>query len=464
MRLALPLLALIAAAPAAAATDWNATAREMLAHAIAVPTVEGRGRVPELARWFGERFRAAGWAADDIHVLPYAPDPKNQTAALIVRWPAAGKPAGKPLLLMGHLDVVEAKREDWSLDPFALTERDGYLYGRGVADMKGPAVAMVTALLKLRAAGFRPGRDIVLLFTGDEETAGKGAELAATDWRRWTDADLALNADGGGGAFLADGSSRGFTLQSAEKSYADYTLTVRNKGGHSSKPRADNAIYQLAHALDRIEAYRFEPALNETTRAYFQAQQAMDQGPLGAAMRAWLTNPADAKAADAIEADLLTVGLTRTRCVATMLAGGHAPNALPQLATANVNCRILPGVAPAVIRDELQRAVADPGVVVTMGEALPAGDASPLRADVLKAYADAVHARFPKAPIIPEMSTGATDAPPFRGSGVPVYGADGAWIVTPEDERAHGRDERLPTTAFYGDIAHWEAMVRSLAR
>ena len=463
MRSLVPVLALLSAAAGAATPDWDATARDMLAHAIAVPTVEGRGRVPELARWFGERFRAAGWAADDIHVLPYAPDPKNPTAALIVRWPASGKPAARPLLVMGHMDVVEAKREDWTLDPFVLTEKDGYLYGRGVQDMKGQDVALVTALLKLRAEGFRPKRDIVLLLTGDEETSGQGAELAATTWRKWTDADLALNADAGGGTFLADGTSRGFTLQSAEKSYADYTLAVRNKGGHSSRPRPDNAIYQLTHALERVEAFRFKPALNDTSRAYFQAQQAMDHGPLGDAMRAWLRNPADNKAADAIEADPLATGLTRTRCVATMLAGGHAPNALPQLATATVNCRILPGVDPAAIRDELQRAVADPGVAVTMGEALPAGEASPLRPDVVKAYTEAVHARFPQAPIVPEMSTGATDAPPFRRSGVPVYGTDGIWIVTPEDERAHGRDERVPTKAFYGDIAHWSAMLRSLA-
>jgi acetylornithine deacetylase/succinyl-diaminopimelate desuccinylase-like protein len=444
-------------------TDWHAKAREIFQHAIEIPTVEGRGKVPELAQYLADQYRAAGWADSDIHVLPYDATPTNHTAALIVRWPAA-KPAGrKPILLMAHMDVVEARREDWSMDPFKLTEQDGYYYGRGTSDIKQGVTAVTTALLQLKAQGFRPTRDIVVLFTGDEETSGQGAVLGATEWRRWTEAEFALNSDGGGGGFAPDGKPIGFTLQTAEKTYSMYSFTARNRGGHSSKPRPDNAIYQLAHAIERLEAYRFEPVLNETTRAYFSERQKSERGPLGDAMRAWLANPKDGRAADAIEADPGEVGLTRTRCVATRLEGGHADNALPQLARVTVNCRIMPGVEPAAVRDELERLVADPGIKVERTDDQAMSLASPLRPDVVAAYTASVHRRFPTAPIMPEMSTGASDARPFRVAGIPVYGVDGSWGVIPDDMRAHGRDERLPVQAFYEDIDHWVDMLTALA-
>src|SRR3954447_21883784 len=264
MRLAFALgLGLLSTAALAQppADPWKARALEIYSHAIEVPTVEGRGRVPELAQWLADQYKAGGWADSDIHVLPYDANPGNHTAALIVRWPAA-KPSGKkPILLMAHMDVVEAKPEDWSpgLDPFKFLEKDGYFYGRGTSDIKEGVTAVTTALLKLRAAGFQPTRDIIVFFTGDEETSGNGARLGATEWRKWTEAEFGLNSDGGGGGVTADGRPLGFTLQTAEKTYAMYTLTVRNKGGHSSKPRPDNAIYQLSHALEKLEVYRFTP-------------------------------------------------------------------------------------------------------------------------------------------------------------------------------------------------------------
>jgi acetylornithine deacetylase/succinyl-diaminopimelate desuccinylase-like protein len=445
------------------ADPWVARGRAMLEHAINIPTVAGREKVPELANYLAGEFRKAGWAEADLHVIPYEGEGHNKTAALIMRWPAVGTPKGKPILLMGHMDVVEAKRADWTIDPFTFVEKDGYYYGRGTADIKGPTVAMLTALLKMKAAGYKPKRDLVVLLTGDEETQEIGAKLAATDWRKWTDADYGLNADAGGGAFAADGRPLGFGLQTAEKTFADYTLTVRNKGGHSSRPRPDNAIYQLAHALERIEAYRFQPALNETTRAYYQVRQQDEKGPLGDAMRAWLKDPSDGKAADVIEADPLEVGSTRTRCVATLLSGGHADNALPQLATANINCRILPGVSPDAIKTELEAAIHDPGVAVTRADDNVGTAASPLRPDVVGAFTAAVHARFPTSKIVPQMSAGATDGAKFRAVGIPVYGVDGAWGISPEDERAHGRDERLPVKAFADDIAHWDGMLSRLA-
>lgn len=464
MRIAILTAALFASATAFAAADnrWHTKAREMLEHSVAIPTVAGRGKMSELAQYLADQYRAAGWADGDIHVMPYDAAPDNKTAALIVRWPAAGQPTAKPILLLAHMDVVEARAEDWSMDPFTMVEKDGYFYGRGTSDDKMGVVAVTTALLQLKAQGFKPRRDIVVFFTGDEETTGRGAVLGATQWRHLLDAEYGLNADGGGGGFTREKRPIGFTLQTAEKTYADYTFTTHNAGGHSSKPRPDNAIYELSEALDRLGKYRFEPALNETTRAYFSERQKREQGALGDAMRAWLKNPADGAAADAIEADPGEVGLTRTRCVATMLSGGHAPNALPQMAKATVNCRILPGVSPDAIRDELRK-IAGAKVEVTRLDDYRTSLDSPLRADVLQAYTESVHARFPDAPVIPEMSTGASDARPFRENGIPIYGVDGSWGIVPDDVRAHGRDERLPVQALDDDVDHWVRMVSKLA-
>jgi acetylornithine deacetylase/succinyl-diaminopimelate desuccinylase-like protein len=330
--------------------------------------------------------------------------------------------------------------------------------------MKDGIVGITEAMINLKAAGFKPKRDIVVLFTGDEETNGIGATKGATEWRELLgNPEFGLNADGGGGGFAPDGSMVGFTMQTAEKTFAGYTLTVRNRGGHSSKPRKDNAIYSLAHALDKIEAYRFTPMMNETTRAYFEGRQKMEKGPLGDAMRAWLANPKDDAAADAIEASESEVGLTRTRCVATRLFAGHADNALPQLATAMINCRIFPGIDPNANKAELERIVADPEVVVTRNDEYVASLASPLRPDVSAAYAKAIHALHPGMLIFPEMSTGASDARPFRVAGIPVYGTNGGWVIVPVDYRAHGKDERLPIQSLYDNVVHWQIMLSELA-
>jgi acetylornithine deacetylase/succinyl-diaminopimelate desuccinylase-like protein len=445
--------------------EWEARAREIYRTAVETPTVKGReGENLKLANYLASKFREAGWAESDIHVLPYASVPGTDTAAIIARWPAAGTPTKKPILILAHMDVVDALASDWTTDPFKLVEKDGYFYGRGSGDDKGGLVPSMVALMKLRASGFRPNRDIVVLFTGDEETQGRGAELGATEWRKWTDAEFALNADGGGGAFTRDGKPLGYGLQTSEKTYQSYFFRVRNPGGHSSRPRPDNAIYQLADALKKLQSHRFEPALNETTKVYF-TERAKQEGnsELGNAMRAWVADPTDGAAADRIENDPLEVGLTRTRCVATRLKGGHADNALPQLAEATVNCRILPGVQPATIEAELKQLVG-PGVEITPDE--DAGrptPVSPLRADVVGAYTRAVHARFPGAQIIPQMSTGATDGLEFRARGIPVYGVDGGWGVSPDDERAHGKDERIPVQSLWDSTLHWESMIRDLA-
>lgn len=458
MRL-VPLLlsAAFISSPALAATDWHAEGRAILEKAISIPTVQERAdpRMGELTSYLKGKFEAAG--ITDISIQPYL-----NTQAMIVRWKAAGKPSKKPILLLGHMDVVEAKREDWERDPFKMVEEDGYLYGRGSTDMKNGITAITVALLRLKAEGFKPKRDIVVLFTGDEETGGKGAELGSTEWRKLTDAEYALNADAGGGAFLKDGTALGFGLQTSEKMYQSFTFTVKNPGGHSSRPRPDNAIYELATALKKLESHRFTPALNETTRAYFKARATQEKGPLGDAMRRWLANESDGAAADIIEADPTEVGSTRTRCVATRLTGGHADNALPQMAQATVNCRILPGITAKDVQSELQATVGS-GVEVVPTLASHPSPASPLRPDVVKAYTDSVHKRHPGVLIIPQMSAGATDGLYFRTTGMPVYGVDGTWIVSPEDERAHGRDERVPIKSFNENLDHWHDLLTALA-
>ena len=456
------------AAPPALSPQRAAATRAMFEQVVNTPTVIGRHQVPVMANYLADQFKAAGFPAADVHVMPYhtasATTGEDDTAALIVRWRAFGTPKAKPILLLGHMDVVEAKREDSTTDPFKLTERDGYYYGRGTIDMKDGITGITQAMIDLKASGFKPTRDIVVLFTGDEETNGLGAEKGSSEWLDLLGhPEYGLNADGGGGATTPNGTPVGFAMQTAEKTFAGYTLTVRNRGGHSSKPRKDNAIYSLAHALDKIEGYRFEPMLNDTTRTYFTARAKMESGALGTAMRSWLANPKDGAAADAVEASETEVGLTRTRCVATRLFAGHADNALPQLATGMINCRIFPGIDPNAIQAELGRVVADPEVVVSRNDKYVASLASPLRPDVTAAFSRAVTALHPAFATFPEMSTGASDARSFRVAGIPVYGTNGAMVVIPTDLRAHGKDERLPIKSLTENVIHWKLLLSDLA-
>ena len=444
---------------------WQAKTKALFEKAIEIPTVAGRGQVPAMAELLSRELQAAGFAPGDIRIMPHEGLPGNKTVSLIARW-RADRPTAKPIMLLGHMDVVEAKREDWKRDPFEFVEEDGYFYGRGAYDNKAGVIGATTAILKLRQAGWKPKRDLILFFTGDEETAMTGASKGASEWRPLLESEYVLNTDGGGGAFTRDGKPLGYGLQTAEKTYQSYSLTVRNKGGHSSRPRPDNAIYELATALKKLEAHRFEPMLNETSRAYFTARAKQEgNSALGNAIRAWLADPNDGKAADAIEANELETGLTRTRCVATMLEGGHADNALPQMARATVNCRIMPGVDPRTVEAELGR-IAGPGVTIEKVPSLGgmSTPTSPLRADVTNAYTAAVRRLHgPGVDVVPIMSTGATDGLWFRAAGIPVYGVDGTWVISPEDERAHGLDERVPVRAMYDNVVFWETVLKDLA-
>jgi len=313
--------------PTKLAPAWQAKTRELFKQAIEIPSVHNRGQTQRVAELLASQFRAAGIPDSDIHIMPYEALPGDQTAALIVRWrsPHATK---KPMLILGHMDVVEAKREDWKFDPFVFREQDGYFLGRGSSDMKNGDVATTMAAVKLMSQGFKPGRDIIFFYSGDEETRGVGATLGSTKWRNLTDAEFGLNADGGCGAYDRNFKPLGCGISMAEKTFQTYFFTTHNPGGHSSRPRPDNAIYELSDALKALQNHRFQPMQNETSRGYFEERSRQEgNSPLGQQIRAWLANPNDAAAADAIEANPLEVGLTRTRCVATMLQAGHADNA-----------------------------------------------------------------------------------------------------------------------------------------
>ena len=474
-RIALLLAAVAAATPAAAQTSpvaqpskldaaWQSRTRALFEQVIEIPTVAKRNEMPRMAKLIAGQLRAAGIPERDIRIMPHEGIPGDKTVTLIARW-RAERPTAKPMLVLGHMDVVEAKRADWSFDPFEFREQDGYFLGRGTSDMKSGIVATTLALIKLKQSGFKPKRDIILFFTGDEETAQNGALKGSTEWRALTDAEFGLNADGGGGAYNQAGRPISFGMDAAEKTYQTYFFTARNKGGHSSRPRPDNAIYDLADALKKLQAHRFTPMLTDVGRAYFAERAKDETGPLRDAMLRWLANPADGAAADIIEASELEVGKTRTRCVATLLEGGHADNALPQSAQAAVNCRIMPGVQPAAVEAELKQLVGS-GIEVKpdpsfIGKPTPV---LPLLPEVTAAYTAAVQRiHGPGMRVIPTMSTGTTDANFFRSVGIPVFGVDGGWGISPDDERAHGLDERIPVRAMYDNVVHWEMLMRDLS-
>lgn len=443
------------ACPAAAQDTMDArdqAERGILERAVEIPTVKGRGQMPAMTAMLSAELRKAG--IDDIVIKQH-----GDTETLIARWHAQN-PIAESILLMAHMDVVEAKREDWKNDPFTFREEDGFYLGRGVIDNKAGMVAIVAALQRLSASGFKPDRDIIVLFTGDEETDQEGARLAASEWRELTGAEYALNSDAGGGGRFPDGKVDFFGVQVAEKVYADFKLSTANRGGHSSAPRDDNAIYQLAQALKNLEEYSFTPQLNELTRPGWEHSAKTDGGIFGAMVQTWLDEPDNIEYADAVED--VAPGYTRTRCIATQISGGHAPNALPQKAEANVNCRIFPTETIAQTQETLQT-IAGPEVTVELDPGGMPSPPSPMREDVFGAYTRSIHARFPDAPVIPDMSAGATDGLYFRAAGIPVYGVGGAWGYVNEPLGVHGLDERIRAESFHDNIDHWERLLRELA-
>jgi len=451
-------VAWLAAGPAQAAAPAGvrADARAIFEKIVAIPTSEGLGKVPEMAQYLADRFRAAGFPDGDIHILP-----SGETASLVVRYRGTGQ-GGKPIIVLSHMDVVTARREDWQRDPFQLIEEDGYFFGRGTEDVKGEIAVITATFLRLRAEKFVPARDLILIFTGDEETTAASARELVTTHRALIDAEYALNSDGGGGRMdERTGRATHYNLQGAEKSYASFELAARNPGGHSSEPRPDNAIYELADALRALQAFAFPVQWNEWTIGSFRAQQQVVQGEEGAAMARFAAHPGDPAAAAVLARNPALVGRIRTTCVPTLLQGGHAENALPQSAVATVNCRVFPGTTAAEVRDTLQQVVGSKVEVRTLGEPL-VGPPSPLRADVIEAVTQAVQARFPGVPVIPDMAAYATDGTMFRSAGIPTYGVSSLFLKDSE-RYAHGLNERIMVKTFYEGLDHWYGLLRTLA-
>lgn len=441
---------------------YQRQALEIFRGLIAERTSETHGRVPAVARALADRFRAGGFPAEDVHVLPLTLPSGEETASLVVRYRGAPSATARPILFVAHMDVVDARPEDWKRNPFELTEENGYFFGRGILDDKFGVTTLTTTFLRLKREGFVPSRDLVIAFTGDEETGMLTARALVTTHRALTDAEFALNADGGGGVLNEAGAPERYLVQTSEKTYATFELTITNPGGHSSTPRADNAIYELAAVLKRIEAHRFPVQVNEVTRAYFAAVARLTPGEVGEAMGRLARDPNDAEAAEVLWRHPEQVGITRTTCVATMLRAGHAENALPQTATATVNCRIFPGVAVADVGETLARVAGHPGVRLEVLDEPRASPSSPVRPDVMDAVAQGVARIRPGTPIIPYMAPYGTDGKEIRAAGIPTYGIMGVFMKD-SDQFAHGLDERVPVRSFFDALEFWHAVIHRLA-
>lgn len=441
-----------------AAPEADAQALELLKRAIAYRTVEGPGnQTPEYANYLRDALVAGGFAAEDVTV-----ERMGETAMLVARYRGTAKPGTvKPIGIIGHMDVVAADPKDWERDPFTPIIENGYIFGRGSTDNKFSVSAMVAALIQLKKDGFKPKRDIVFMGSGDEETEMKTTAALA---EKYTGLELLLNIDAGGGRYSPEGKAEYYGLQAAEKTYADFTLTVTDPGGHSSAPRPVNAIVTLSRALERIGNYKFAPEVNEITKASLAVAAETAKPEDAAAIRAFLTNPQDEAALKVLRANYGLVGQIGTTCVPTMVNAGHAQNALPQRATANINCRIFPGNSIESIQAKLKEIAAEPSLTIVKDDSGgKPGPASPLRADVMKAVADGIHARFPSVKVIPSMSAGATDSMHFRGRGVPSYGIAPIFMKQ-SDQFAHGLNERTPLSELAPAVTYFRRVVAELSK
>jgi carboxypeptidase PM20D1 len=435
----------------------EAQALDLAEKAIALRSVRGPGNeTPKVAHLYKSALVAGGWAETDISITPV-----DDTAYLIATW-RGGDASLKPLVISGHMDVVEAKPADWKRDPFTPVVENGYLFGRGSSDMKYDGALAIASLIELRHEGYKPRRTIIIQFSGDEETTMKTSEVIAA---KLSNAELVLNIDGGGGTLDENtGKPLYFTWDGAEKTYADYQLTVTNAGGHSSAPRKSNAINELAAALVRIGDYQFKPEESDLTRAYFTNAAKYEEPKIGAAMSAFAGNSANKAAIAALTDNPQTIGKIGTTCVSTMISGGHALNALPQRATANINCRIFPGHARAAIMAELAQVAADPAIKfedVTEGSV--ATDASPLRPDLVAAVTKAIDAVYPGTPVFPAMSSGASDSMWYRYHGVPSYGASPMFMKS-SDDFAHGLNERAPIANSRPAVDYYLGVLTDLSK
>jgi acetylornithine deacetylase/succinyl-diaminopimelate desuccinylase-like protein len=431
-------------------------AREIFKEFIEINSSFSTGSTTPVAEAAARRLRAAGFPDADIFVGGAAPHKAN----LVVRLRGTG--ARKPILLLAHTDVVEAKREDWTMDPFQFNEKDGYFYGRGTGDDKAQAAVWIANLIRYKREGFRPDRDLIVALTADEEGGGayNGVQWLLKNKRDLIDADFSLNEGGYGD--MVGGKKISNNIEVAEKYVINFRLEVRNKGGHSSMPIADNAIYHLAGALDRIGKFGFPMKVNEVTRAFFGALAKIETGPIKADLSRTAEGDQAAMQRVAAAAPMWNATL-RTTCVATQVEAGHAKNALPQLAAANVNCRVHPDEKPEEITATLKRVIANDQVNIVIDGESNQGPPSPMRDDILRAASRVTDTMWPGVPLVPQMVMYATDGKYLRNSGIPTYGIQGFFLDRDNDIRWHGRDERMAVQSFYEGQTFLYELVKALS-
>jgi acetylornithine deacetylase/succinyl-diaminopimelate desuccinylase-like protein len=450
---------------ALAPQEYQRLAHDIFKQLIEINTTDSVGNVTSAAEAVAKRLREAGFDEKDIQIA----GPRENKRNLVVRYRGSG--TRRPVLFIGHLDVVEARREDWTVDPFVFLEKDGYFYGRGTEDMKSGDALLITSFIRLKKEGYVPDRDLILALTADEEGGtANGVDWLLTTHRNWIDAEYCINLDGG--EFEKDKDKRLLAgLQASEKVYVDYQFESLNAGGHSSVPSPDNAIYHLAGALSRLQMFSFPVNMGEITRNYFLKTATLSGGETAEHMRAVAKEPPDPAAVLRLSQVPYFNSLLHTTCVATMLTGGHAPNALPQTARANVNCRIIPGEDPAEVRKTLESVAADPKVSVTIvpvktanGSIVPQVGVppSPLLPEVVEAEEKTVHSLWPGLPVVPTMSTGASDGRYLRIAGIPTYGI-ACMFFELDDNRAHGKDERIGAKDFYDGVEISYRLIRNLS-
>ena len=437
-----------------------AVARDLFKQLIAINTTHAHGST-EAAKLIQSKLIEGGFSSSDVVFLAPADNPTKGN--VVVRY-RGKKAAAKPVLFLGHLDVVEARPEDWSMNPFVLTEKDGYFYGRGTIDMKDGDAAMLASLLRLKRERFVPERDVIVAFTADEEAGGdaNGPAFLLKEHRDLVDAALVVNMDGGGGT-LKNGVPLYLEVGTSEKTYVTYTVETTGPGGHGSLPGPDNPIYRLAAALGRLEAYKFPVMITATTRSSFRALAKLDPGPASADMHAVAKEPPDLAAADRLSKDAYYNAQLRTTCVATLISGGHAENALPQRAKATIQCRMMPGDTEAGVQTQLRQTIGDSAIHLSLdAEPIVSPESAPTP-KIMKTVADLTHSMWPGVPLVPTMATGFSDDRRTRNAGIPSYDISGVWVESGEN-RAHGRDERIGVKAFDENVEFTYRLIKVMGR
>jgi acetylornithine deacetylase/succinyl-diaminopimelate desuccinylase-like protein len=468
-------LALVCMGPVSISTAWGATpgptppaadselARDILRELVDINTTHEHGSTAA-AQVIQQQLLAAGFTGQDVTLI--APADKPTKGNVVVRYRAkarGGRKSSAPVLFLGHLDVVEARREDWSTDPFQLTEQDGWFYGRGTEDMKDGDAAMLESLIRLKREHFVPGRDLIVAFTADEEAGGdaNGPAFLLKEHRDLIEAGMAVNLDGGGGG-LKGGERQFFNIGTSEKVYVTFTLETTSPGGHGSLPGPDNAIYRLAAGLGRIEKFKFPVMMTATTRASFEKFALLESGAVRDDSLAVAKSPPDLDAAERLSQTVRLNAQLRTTCVATLISGGHAENALPQRARATIQCRMLPGDTAENVQAALTGALADPKISVTLDAAPILSPESPPDKELLEKVGKLVHSMWPGVPIIPTMASGFSDGRQTRSAGIPTYDLSGLWADV-DDNRAHGRDERIGVREFDESVEYTYRLMKAFA-